>query len=117
MITKSSNLISATIHNFDGEVIRSRQPVVVDFYADWCSPCRILAPVFQKLSEEYAGRLKFAKVNVEEETPLADRFGISGIPALVFFKDGAIVDSAVGLLPPGELMEKLDQLAGIAPNL
>jgi thioredoxin 1 len=117
MITKSSNLISATIHNFDEEVIRSRQPVVVDFYADWCSPCKILAPVFQRLAEEYAGRLKFVKVNVDEEIPLADRFGISGIPALVIFKDGAIVDSVVGLLPPGELMEKLDRVAGIESNL
>jgi thioredoxin 1 len=116
MITKSENLIHATIHNFDTEVLRSKQPVVVDFYADWCAPCKMLAPVFQRLAEEYAGRLKFAKVNVDEEAPLADRFGISGIPALVFFKDGAMADSVVGLLPPGELLEKLDRLAGTPAN-
>jgi thioredoxin 1 len=112
MIT-SNNLIHANTETFDQEVLQSNQPVVVDFYADWCAPCRILAPVFQRLAEEYSGRVKFVKVNIDDEIPLADRFGISGIPALVFFKDGAVVDSAVGLLPPGELMGKLNRVAGV----
>jgi thioredoxin 1 len=110
MITKKNNLIHGTTKNFDQEVIGSDLPVVVDFYADWCAPCKMLAPVFQKMAEDYAGQARFVKVNVDEEASLTDRFGISGIPTMIFFKDGAMADSATGLLPPEEIMAKVNRL-------
>ena len=112
MITTSNNLIRATTQSFNQEVLQASQPVMVDFYADWCAPCKMLAPVFERLAEEYSGRVKFVKVNVDDEGPLAQQFNISGIPALVLFKDGAVFDSVVGLVPPAELKKKLDRLAG-----
>jgi thioredoxin 1 len=111
MITENQNLIQAKARTFDEEVLQSRVPVVVDFYADWCAPCRMLSPVLQRLAGEFEGKLKFVKVNVDEEISLANRFRISGIPALFFFRDGHPVDSAVGLLPPEELRNKLNRLA------
>jgi len=110
MITKNNNLIHGTAKNFDQEVIGSDLPVVVDFYADWCAPCKMLAPVFQRMAEEYAGRARFVKVNVDEEASLAARFGISGIPTLILFKDGAVADSITGLLPPEEIKTKVNRL-------
>jgi thioredoxin len=110
MAATNTNLIHATSETFDREVLQSDRPVVVDFYADWCGPCKMLAPAFERMAEENAGRVKFVKVNVDEENGLAARYGISGIPTLVFFKNGQVADSVVGLLPPVVLQEKVQAL-------
>jgi thioredoxin 1 len=95
---------------FESEVLQSSQPVLVDFYAPWCGPCRILGPVIDRLAEQFDGRAKVFKVNVEDESELADVFEIRGVPALLLFKDGEVVDRIVGLTPPEELASKLERL-------
>ncbi|MDH7516354.1 MAG: thioredoxin [Bacteroidota bacterium] len=98
--------------SFQREVLESPQLTVVDFWAPWCGPCRIIAPVVEQLAQEYAGRVKFVKVNTDENFATASSYGISGIPTLLFFKDGKPVDSVVGAVPKSILKEKLDKLAG-----
>jgi len=95
---------------FENEVLRSDQPVLVDFFAPWCGPCRILAPLIDRLAEEFQGRAKVLKVNVEDESELADVFEIRGVPTLLLFKDGEVVDRIVGLAPPQELTSRLERL-------
>ena len=85
--------------NFDSEVIGSDIPVLVDFWADWCGPCKMLAPVLSEIAEGYEGRVKVGKVNVDEEPELAGRFRIASIPTLLLFKNGELVDSSVGVRP------------------
>lgn len=109
-----SNVKHVTTQEFESEVLRSEQPVLVDFYATWCPPCKILSPVLDKLANEFAGRVKVVKVNVEEEFSLAARYGISGVPTLMVFKGGVIVDTMVGLLHPLALKAKLEQVAPAA---
>ncbi|MCS6860617.1 MAG: thioredoxin [Abditibacteriales bacterium] len=106
-----SDVKHVTTQGFESEVLRAEQPVLVDFYATWCPPCKMLAPILDKLAEEFAGRVKVVKVNVEEEYPLAVRYGISGVPTLMLFKGGVIVDTMVGLLHPQALKAKLEQVA------
>ena len=88
-------------------------PVVVDFYAAWCGPCRILSPLLDEESGAFTNRIKFFKVNVDEAPSLAQRFQVEGIPNLVFFKDGRVVDRLVGVPSSGELMARLQALASM----
>ena len=91
--------IRLTQENFEGEVMRSELPVLIDFWATWCGPCRMMAPIIEELAEEKEGVLKVAKVDVDEEPELATKFGIVSIPTLVLMKGGQVVDVLVGYRP------------------
>ncbi|MBE3573219.1 MAG: thioredoxin [Moorella humiferrea] len=93
---------------FEAEVLSAPLPVVVDFWAAWCGPCRMMAPVLDQLAEDYAGNVKFTKVNVDENQELAARYGIMSIPTLVIFKDGREVGRVIGYMPKDKLKEQLD---------
>lgn len=99
-----------TKDNFEAEVVKSDKPVLVDFYADWCGPCRSMMPAVEALATKYEGRAKVGKVNVDEQEELAAQFGIRSIPFFAFVKDGKVVDSVLGAVPSAELEKKLDAL-------
>ena len=92
------------------EKVKLEPLILVDFWAEWCGPCRVIAPVLEELAGEYSGRLAIGKVNVDENRQIAARFGIRSIPTLVFFRDGARVDQVIGAHPKGTLKGKIDQL-------
>src|SRR5690348_8293034 len=93
----SANTVTLTQENFDNEVVKSATPVLVDFWAEWCSPCKMIAPLLDELAEEYKGRVKVGKVDIDQHQQLAVQFRISGIPTLLIFKNGQVVDQIVGM--------------------
>ena len=95
--------------NFDAEVLQSDLPVFVDFDTDWCGPCKMMSPVIDKLAEEYEGKIKVGKVNVDENGDLAVRYGIMSIPNMVFFKNGEVADRVVGAIPKPAMKEKFEK--------
>jgi thioredoxin 1 len=95
---------------FDQEVLRSEQPVLVDFWAVWCGPCKAIAPIVDGVAATYAGKLKVAKVDVDKNSATPSRFGIRGIPALLFFKGGKVADQIVGYVPQTVIEEKIQKL-------
>ena len=95
---------------FDQEVLQSEQPVLVDFWAAWCGPCKAIAPIVDNMAETYAGKLKVAKVNVDENGATPSRYGVRGIPALLFFKGGKVADQIVGYVPQDVIDEKIKNL-------
>ena len=101
---------AVTDATFQDEVLNSDQPVLVDFWATWCGPCRTIAPTIEELSQEYEGRAKVVKLDVDNNPQAAMQFGIRSIPSLLFFKDGRPVDQMVGVVPKKVLAEKLDGL-------
>jgi thioredoxin 1 len=92
----AGSYVNVTDQDFEQQVLKSPVPVVVDFWAPWCGPCRAMAPVFEELSQEYAGKVRFAKMNTDENEQTAPRYGIQGIPTAIFFKDGREVNRMVG---------------------
>ncbi|WP_314861989.1 thioredoxin [Stomatobaculum longum] len=97
-----------TKDSFEKEVLESKEPVLIDFYADWCGPCKMMAPVVEKLAEKYEGKVKVGKVNSDDEPELAQMFQVMSIPNFVIIKDGKLVDRVIGAVPQQALEEKLD---------
>ncbi len=108
----NANIVTVTDQNFQQEVLGSDKPVLVDFWAAWCGPCRMIAPLVEQLADEYAGRAVIAKMDVDENQQIPTQYGIRSIPALIFFKDGQPVDQVVGAVPKRMLAERLDALVG-----
>lgn len=104
-----STAMKIDANTFDQEVLQSTVPVLVDFWAPWCGPCKMLGPTIEALAAEYAGRVKVAKVNVDDNQELAVRFGIRGIPTVLVFRQGKTVANLVGMRPKAELAQVLDQ--------
>ncbi len=100
------NLIEFTDTNFDREVLNADKPVLVDFWAPWCAPCRMVGPIIEELSSSYAGRVKVGKLNTDDNPTIGSRYGIMSIPTILLFKNGEIVDRIVGAVPKKEF-EKL----------
>ncbi len=102
--------IIATTANFQTEILASSVPVLVDFYADWCNPCRMMAPVVADIAQEYENKLKVARLNVDDNQEIASRYGVMSIPTLAFFVGGNLVDQVVGAVPKRTLTTKIDAL-------
>ena len=103
-----SNVVYATDASFEADTLKSEVPVLVDFWAEWCGPCRLLSPVLDEISTEYAGKVKVVKVNVDESNVIAAQYGVRGIPTLLLFKDGNVVGTKVGNLPKNQLTTFID---------
>ncbi|MDE2740118.1 MAG: thioredoxin [Gemmatimonadota bacterium] len=103
-----SEPIVLTDDNFSAEVINASRPVLVDFWATWCGPCRMIAPIVQELSSEYEGRAKVGKLDVDAAQKTAAEFGIRSIPTLLIFKEGKVADQIIGAVPKGQITEKLE---------
>ena len=101
--------IELTDDTFEEEVLESDLPVLVDFWAEWCGPCRMVSPIVEELAEEYDGKAKFGKVDVDENADISMEYNIRSIPSLLIFKDGEVVDQVVGAVPKSQLKKKLDQ--------
>jgi thioredoxin 1 len=105
-----SNATAVTTSDFEQTVLHSSVPVLVDFWAVWCGPCKMIAPHVEAVASEYEGRARVLKVNVDEEPDIAQKYGIMSIPTLLFFKDGKVVEQVVGAVPKSTITSKLESL-------
>ncbi len=99
-----------TDSNFEQDAIQSHIPVVIDFYADWCGPCKMMSPVIDELAADYEGKVKIGKVNTDENRSVATKYNIMSIPTILLMKDGQVVDTVVGAIPKTALQEKIDRM-------
>ncbi|MBE5999358.1 MAG: thioredoxin [Lachnospiraceae bacterium] len=97
-----------TAENFEAEVLQSDIPVFVDFYADWCGPCKMMSPVIDKLADEFDGKIKVGKIDVDENQELAVKYGVMSIPNMKFFKGGEVVDEVIGAIPKAQMKAKFE---------
>lgn len=108
----AEGIVELTTATWDKEVLQANGLVMVDFWAVWCGPCRMIAPTVEELAKEYAGRVKVGKLNTDENPDVASKYKIMGIPTIMFFKDGQKVDQIVGAVPKPQLKAKIDALLG-----
>tara|TARA_A100001035_G_scaffold199250_1_gene159796 strand:- start:325 stop:651 length:327 start_codon:yes stop_codon:yes gene_type:complete len=104
----SDNVKELTSNDFKAEVLESDSPVLVDFWAEWCGPCKVIAPVIEELALDYDGKVKFGKLNVDDHNQVASEYGVRSIPTLLVFKNGAVVNQIVGAVPKERIAESLD---------
>jgi len=103
-------VIEVTDATFETEVLKATQPVLTDFWATWCGPCRMVGPIVEKVSESYKGKVKFCKIDVDKNPQTAARYRVMSIPTLMFFKNGQVVDTVIGAVPERVLTEKVDAI-------
>jgi thioredoxin 1 len=99
----SDNIVHLSDSSFEADVLKSGEPVLVDFWASWCGPCKAIAPTLDELADQFAGQVKIAKLNVDENPATPSNYGVRGIPTLILFKNGEILDQVVGAVPKGQL--------------
>ncbi len=99
----SANTVAATDNDFEAQVLKADGPVLVDFWAEWCGPCKMIAPALEEIGAEYAGRVRVVKVNIDENPQTPNTYGVRGIPTLIMFKDGKPAETKVGALPKSQL--------------
>ena len=104
------NVIEFTDNGFESDVIKAGTPVLVDFWAEWCGPCKMIGPIVEEIANEYAGRIKVGKMNVDLNPVVPPQYGIRSIPSLLIFKDGAVSDQIVGAVPKNNITEVLDKV-------
>lgn len=104
----SGQIVHATDQNFDDEVIKAGEPVLVDYWADWCGPCKMIAPILDEVASEYSGKLKVVKLNIDENPETPPKYGIRGIPTLMLFKNGGVEATKVGALSKSQLTAFID---------
>lgn len=105
----SENIINVTDGNFEAMILKSETPALVDFWASWCAPCRAIAPLVEEMAAQYAGRVRVAKMNVDENPSTPGKYGVRGIPTLILFKDGKVVDQLVGAVPKNQIKDFIEK--------